>query len=73
MILLYGPFGFNGEIFPESNQNFDRSLKNRDPSFGIRDFGDVEKTANKFGFDVQNKYEMPANNFCFIFKKLLKK
>ena len=37
MLVTYGPYAQDGVLTPESNQQFDRTLRSRDPSWGIRD------------------------------------
>jgi len=68
LCVLYGPFRVNGEMV-ESNQNFDLSLKSRDPAWGIRDLEAVEAEAQRFGFALAETVEMPANNLVVLFKR----
>uniref|UniRef100_T1KWI3 Methyltransferase domain-containing protein n=1 Tax=Tetranychus urticae TaxID=32264 RepID=T1KWI3_TETUR len=44
LIILYGPFAVDGVLSPESNVAFDRSLRSRDPDWGVRDTRDVIQT-----------------------------
>ena len=42
---LYGPFNFSGQFSSDSNARFDASLRERNPSMGIRDLGDLDRFA----------------------------
>lgn len=36
---------------------------------GVRNLEDVEKVANKYQLELEQKIAMPANNFSLIFRK----
>jgi hypothetical protein len=65
---LYGPY-LEGEATAPSNLDFDRSLKARDPQWGVRALSDVVALFDRAGFDLDRRVEMPANNLSVIFKK----
>jgi cyclopropane fatty-acyl-phospholipid synthase-like methyltransferase len=67
IVFLYGPYRRNGQHTAPSNEVFEAWLKERDPAFGVRDVGDVEREAGRFGFSLLRAVEMPANNFSLIF------
>lgn len=68
-VLLYGPYRVNGFLV-ESNIEFDKSLKERNEEWGIRDLEEVQQIASEEGnFVLFEKVDMPANNLCVIFKK----
>lgn len=67
IVFLYGPYKRDGRHTAPSNEAFETWLKERDPSFGVRDISDVEREAAQFGFSLRNVVEMPANNFSLIF------
>ncbi|XP_015791117.1 methyltransferase-like 26 [Tetranychus urticae] len=69
LIILYGPFAVDGVLSPESNVAFDRSLRSRDPDWGVRDTRDVIQTGKQFNFKFMQTFEMPANNKILIFQK----
>ena len=50
-------------------EHFDRSLKSRDPSWGLRDLEEVVEKAEKNGLKLVKTVEMPANNLSVIYKK----
>jgi hypothetical protein len=69
LLVLYGPFKRNGRHTAPSNEAFDASLKARDPTWGVRDLGDVEREAKAKGFELREIVEMPANNLTLVFAK----
>lgn len=70
LLYLYGPFRRNGRHTATSNETFDRSLRYRDLSWGVRDLEDVVKLALLHGFSQPIVEEMPANNLSVIFIRL---
>jgi SAM-dependent methyltransferase len=69
LLYLYGPFKENGQHTAPSNAAFDASLRARDPSWGVRDTGDVRALADSHGFDFVERVAMPANNLSLVFKR----
>lgn len=68
LLILYGPFMRDGRHTAPSNAAFDRTLKARDPRFGVRDLGNLEADAGRHGFRLQDVVAMPANNLSVIFR-----
>ncbi len=68
-IIIYGPFMRGGRHTSNSNSIFNKSLKDINPEWGIRNLEDVIKAAKKEGFQETNIIRMPANNLCIIFLK----
>lgn len=68
-LILYGPFRRNGRHTAPSNADFDRWLKERDPSFGVRDLDEVAAEAGTHGLELKEVVEMPANNLCVLFRR----
>lgn len=66
-LFLYGPFRRAGEHTAPSNAAFDASLRQRDPEWGVRDLGDVEKLATGVGLELDEVVQMPANNLILSF------
>jgi SAM-dependent methyltransferase len=66
-LILYGPYRFDGVFTAPSNEAFDRSLKSRDPSWGVRDLGDIAKLASEAGFGQPQVRALPANNHMITF------
>ncbi|MCH2535140.1 MAG: class I SAM-dependent methyltransferase [Bdellovibrionales bacterium] len=69
-VLIYGPFNYNGQFTSESNERFDRNLRERASHQGIRNFEDVRDKMSEFNFRIENDYEMPANNRLIHFIKI---
>lgn len=69
LVFLYGPYKRNSEHTAPSNEAFDASLRARDPSWGVRDLGEVEKVAYDCGLMLDRVVEMPANNLSVLFRK----
>lgn len=69
-IFLYGPFSRRGVHQAASNAEFDRSLKARDPNWGVRDLEyDLCPLAAACRFDLAAVVEMPANNLSIVFAR----
>lgn len=68
VLLLYGPFMRGGVHTAESNESFDRSLRARNPSWGVRDLDVVVALAEKRGFRLDEVVEMPANNLTVVLR-----
>jgi hypothetical protein len=69
LLYLYGPYRRNGGHTAPSNEAFDRSLRERNPAWGIRDLEAVAGLAAKHGFGPPAVEQMPANNLSLIFSK----
>lgn len=69
LLIIYGPFNYNGSYSSPSNAAFDVRLKSDDPLRGIRDFEAVDALAQGAGLKLQQDYAMPANNRCLVWKK----
>ena len=69
LLMLYGPYKYDGQFTTESNATFDHLLKDRDPASGIRDSEAVIATADCSGLTLTRDYAMPANNQMLIFER----
>lgn len=69
VIYCYGAYKRNGRHTAPSNDAFDAWLKNRDPSFGVRDLEAIEEIAVAQGFRLEEVIAMPSNNFSLIFRR----
>ena len=67
---LYGPYKREGFATAPSNQAFDRSLRDRNPTWGLRDLEAVAAIAQSVGFSVPTITEMPANNLSVVFHRI---
>jgi hypothetical protein len=68
-LYLYGPFREGGRFTAPSNEAFDASLRDRDPSWGVRDLADVTALASQRGFAREAVLPMPANNHSVVFRR----
>lgn len=68
-LILYGPYRVPGRPLEPSNESFDASLRARDPSWGLRDLGEVEEEARGSGLRLDEVVEMPANNVTAVFRR----
>ncbi len=68
-LCVYGPFKYQGNFTSDSNEQFDRQLKQRDPASGIRDFEWINQLAEEADCSLQKDHEMPANNRLLVWKK----
>jgi cyclopropane fatty-acyl-phospholipid synthase-like methyltransferase len=66
---LYGPFRQGGEFNTQSNADFDRSLRERNPEMGIRDLEALDKLGESGGMVRERLYAMPANNSLAVWRK----
>ena len=69
MLYLYGPFRRDGAHTAPSNAAFDRSLRQQNPDWGVRDLEAVTALAQSHGFADPIVEAMPANNLSLVFKK----
>ena len=69
LLYLYGPYKIDGRHTAPSNEDFDASLRARNPLWGVRDLTDVSSLAKRHGFDLSETVPMPANNLSVIFRR----
>ncbi|MDB6083937.1 MAG: hypothetical protein JWN43_1818 [Gammaproteobacteria bacterium] len=68
VLCVYGPFRYEGRHVP-SNEQFDRSLRERDPESGVRDIRSIVSLAAGFGIMLAADHDLPANNRLLVFVK----
>jgi SAM-dependent methyltransferase len=67
MLVTYGPY-FEHDVPPApSNVTFDKSLRERNASWGIRQLDDVVAEAARHGLALARRQAMPANNLLLVF------
>ena len=68
-LYLYGAYRQQGVATAPSNEAFDRSLRSRNPGWGLRRLEDVVAEAGRHGLALERVVPMPANNLSVIFRK----
>ncbi len=69
VLVVYGPFNYDGRFTSDSNREFDGWLKQRDPRSGLRDAEAVDALATTAGLDLVADVAMPANNRCRVWRR----
>jgi hypothetical protein len=70
-LFLYGPFKRGGQHTAASNAAFDRSLRESDAEWGVRDIDDLKRLGEGVGLILTEIVEMPANNLILVFSRLV--
>ncbi len=68
-LFLYGPFIEDDVTTAESNLTFDRWLKDRDPSYGLRHLNDLDRLGLQNGLTRIKRVAMPANNLSLVYER----
>lgn len=68
-LILYGPYRRAEVETAPSNEAFDRSLRARNPEWGLRDVDAVSAAAGAHGFALRRLVEMPANNLMLVYRR----
>jgi cyclopropane fatty-acyl-phospholipid synthase-like methyltransferase len=69
ILYLYGPYKREGQHTSLSNEAFDKSLRDRDEQWGVRNLEDVIAVAQTANLKLKEVIAMPANNLSVIFIK----
>ncbi len=70
VLVIYGPFNYNGDYTSESNRDFDQALRADAPHRGIRDHAAVNALAASIGLMPIADVTMPANNRCLVWQRV---
>ena len=69
-LIIYGPFKRGGRHISDSNAQFDQSLRERNPEWGVRDLDWLLKLADEqSGFELSACTSMPANNLAIVLSR----
>ena len=68
-LCVYGPFRYGGRYTSDSNREFDRYLRQRDPASGLRDVQALEPLAHAAGLELAADHPMPANNQTLVWRR----
>jgi len=68
-LVTYGPYSVHGAHTAESNERFDRSLRERNREWGVRDVDAVAAVARQHGFAFEATHAMPANNLLLVWRR----
>ena len=66
-LVTYGPYLEQGVPSAPGNLEFDRSLRARNPAWGIRALEEVAHEAQAVGLRLHTRIAMPANNLLLVF------
>lgn len=69
VLAIYGPFRLDGAHTSQSNAEFDRYLRRRDPASGIRDLEAVDALAAADRLRLSSNHVMPANNRLLVWRR----
>ena len=69
ILYMYGPYKRKGQHTSLSNEAFDKSLRDRDTQWGVRNLEDVIAVAKTHNLALKGVIAMPANNLSVIFTK----
>jgi SAM-dependent methyltransferase len=69
LLFLYGAYRVEGRHTADSNRAFDEWLRAENPSWGVRDLGEVAALAARHGLSLTETVAMPANNLSVVFRR----
>jgi hypothetical protein len=68
-LILYGPWLSAETPTAPSNAGFDADLRRRNPEWGLRNVEDFVAAAAEWGFALEDRRAMPANNLMMLFRR----
>jgi len=68
VLIVYGPFNYEGSYTSASNASFDVWLKEHSQRSGIRDFEAVDELARSIGLRLAEDRAMPAHNRTLVWR-----
>ena len=70
LLITYGPYRLHGKHPAPSNAAFDQNLRSRNSCWGVRDVDELTVLAQRTGFELQERVDMPANNMTLVWTRL---
>lgn len=70
MLYLYGPYHVGGKTTSHGNATFDRTLRQENAAWGVRDLEAVQALGEANRLELEEVVEMPAANLSLIFRKI---
>ena len=70
VLITYGPYLEDEVVTSPGNLEFDRSLRQRDPAWGLRRRTEVEAEAAHASLRLSARHVMPANNLLLVWTRL---
>ena len=71
LLVTYGPYLEGGVQTAPGNLEFDASLRQRNPAWGLRRLEDVVQQAAQAGLQLNARHRLPANNLLLVFTRRL--
>lgn len=68
-LVLYGPYLERDVDTAASNIAFDKSLRERDADWGLREIGEMDRLGAEYGFARTRRTTMPANNLMLVYRR----
>ncbi len=68
-LVTYGPYLENEVPTAEGNRQFDASLRQQNPAWGIRRREDLQAEAARAGLRLAQRHAMPANNLLLVWTR----
>ena len=68
-LVTYGPYLEDGVPTAPGNRDFDASLRERNPAWGIRRLQDVAQVAAAAGLHLVARHALPANNLLLAWAR----
>ena len=69
LLVTYGPYLEGGVPTAPGNLEFDASLRQRNPAWGLRRLEDVVQQAAQAGLQLDARHRLPANNLLLVFTR----
>ena len=69
-LITYGPYFEKDVPTTQSNLDFDASLRQRNPAWGVRWREAVAQEAAQAGLQLQQRHPMPANNLLLVWQRV---